>query len=150
METINIFKSKILKFIRPTANSIFGFHNSVRVKLLTRLRVRLSHLCEHKLKHSFQDTLNPLCSWGKEVETSFHFVLSYPSYSDERFTLLSKIQNINPNILHNIISHITQVFLYGDKNFTASTTFIILRSTIQYIWASKWFDEPFTLSLNFL
>ena len=38
-ETLNIFKSKILKFIRPTANSIFGCHNPIGVKLLTRLRL---------------------------------------------------------------------------------------------------------------
>ena len=35
LETHNIFKSKILKFIRPTANSIIGCHNPVGVKLLT-------------------------------------------------------------------------------------------------------------------
>ena len=116
-KTLNIFKSKILKFIRPTANSIFGCHNSIMVKLLTSLRLRLSHLREHKHKHSFQDILSPPCSSRKEVETTFHFLLSYPSYSDKRLTLLSKIQNINPNILDNSNSQITQVFLYGDTNF---------------------------------
>ena len=40
--------------------------------------------------------------------------------------LLSKIRNINPNILENINSQITQFFLYEDKDFTASTNFIIL------------------------
>ena len=70
-ETLNIFKSKFLKFIRPTANSAFGCHNPIRAKLLTRLRLGLSHLRGHKFKHGFQDTLNPLCSCGKEVETTF-------------------------------------------------------------------------------
>ena len=98
-ETLNIFKSKILKFIRSTANSIFGCHNPIGVKLHTRLLLGLSHLHEHKFKHSFQDTLNPLCSCGKEVETTFHFLLSCPNYSDGRLTILSKIRNINPNTL---------------------------------------------------
>ena len=141
-ETLNIFKSKILKFIRPTANSIFGCHNPIGVKLLTRLRLGLSHLREHKFKHSFQDTLNPLCSCRKEVETTFHFLLSCSNYSDERFILLIKIKNINPNISENTNSQITRFFLYGDKNFTTSTDFIILRSTIEYILATKRFDEP--------
>ena len=74
------------------------------LKLLTKLRLVLSHLREHKFKHSFQDTLNPFCSRGKEVETTFHFLLTYPNYSDERFTLLGKIRNINPNILENTTS----------------------------------------------
>ena len=37
-ETLNIFRSKVLKSIRPTASSIFGCHNPIGVKLLTRLR----------------------------------------------------------------------------------------------------------------
>ena len=134
-ETINIF-------IRPTANSIFGCHNPIGVKLLTRLRLGLSRLHEHKFKHSFQDTLNLLCSYGKAVETTFHFVLSCPNYSDERLTLLSKIRNINPNILENTNSQITHFFLYGDKNFTASINCVILSSTIEYILATKRIDEP--------
>ena len=140
-ETLNIFKSKILKFTKSTTNSIFGYHNPIRVKLLTRLRFGLIHLCEHRFKHSFQDTLNPSCSCGKEVKTTFHFLLSCPNYFDERLTLM-KIRNINPNILESTNSQITQFFLHGDKNFIASTNFIILISTIEYILATKRFDEP--------
>ena len=131
-------KLKTLKFIRPTANSIFGCHNPIGVKLLTRLRLGLSHLRKHKFKHSFQDTINPLCSCGKEIETTFYFLLY--NYSDERLTLLSKIGNINPNILENTNSQITQFFLYRGKSFTASSK--SLSSTIEYIVATKRFDEP--------
>ena len=102
--TINIFKSKILRFIRLTANSIFGCQNPIGVKLLTIVRLGLSYLREHKFRHSFQDTLNPLCSCRKEVETTFHFLLSCPNYSD-------------PNTLENTNSQIIQ---FGDNNSTAS------------------------------
>ena len=111
-ETLNIFKSKIFKFIRPTANSIFRSHNPIGLKLLTRLRLGLSHLREHKFKHSFQDILNPFCNCGKEAETTFHFLLSCSNYSDKRLTPLSKIRNVNPNILENTNSQI-RFFLYG-------------------------------------
>ena len=47
-ETLNIFKLKKLKFIRPTANSNFGCHNPTGVKLLTRLRLGRSHLRKRK------------------------------------------------------------------------------------------------------
>ena len=123
-EALKIFQSKILKFKTPTANSIFGCRNPTGVKLLTKLRLWLSHIREHKFKYSFKDTLNALCSCGKEVATTFHFLRSCPDYSDERLSLLSKIRNINPNTLENTNSQITQFFLYGDKNFTASTNFI--------------------------
>ena len=141
-EILKIFKSKILKFIRSTVKSIFGCQNRIGVKLLARLLLGLSHLRKHKFKHSFQDTLNPLCSWGKQVETTFHFLLSCPNYFDERLTLLSRLRNINLNILENTNSPITQFFLYGDKNFIVSTNFIILSSVIEYILATKRFEEP--------
>ena len=43
LETLNIFKSEILKSIRSTANSIYSCHNPIEVKLLTALRLGLSH-----------------------------------------------------------------------------------------------------------
>lgn len=100
------------------------------VKLLTRLRLGLSHLREHEFKHSFQDTVNPLYSNRKVAETIFHFLVSCPNYSDERLTLQCKIRKINTNILESTNSQIPQFFLYGDKIFTSLTNFIILSSAI--------------------
>ena len=56
----------------------FNCHNPKGVKLLTRLRLDLSHLREHKFKHSFQDSLNPICSSRNDIETSA------PNSSNER------------------------------------------------------------------
>ena len=36
-ETVNIFQSKVLKFISPNANKFFNCHNRIPVELLTRL-----------------------------------------------------------------------------------------------------------------
>ena len=35
----------------------------------------LIHLWEHKFKHSFQDSINPTCDWGNDVETVIYFFL---------------------------------------------------------------------------
>ena len=67
--SIPVFKEKILNFIRPSPNSIFDICNPKGIKLITRLRLGLSHLREHKFKHSFQDTLNPLCKCGQDMES---------------------------------------------------------------------------------
>ena len=56
--------------MRPSSNSIYGVHNPKGIKLLCRLRLGLSHLREHKFKHNFQDTLNPLCPCDVKVESS--------------------------------------------------------------------------------
>ena len=77
-ETLNIFKKSLLKFIRPSGSSVINCHNPRGVKLLTRLRLGLSHLREHKFKHGFQDSLNPICSCGNDIETSTHFLLHCP------------------------------------------------------------------------
>ena len=68
--SLNIFKKKLLNFTRLCANSIFDIDNLLGIKLLARLLLGLSHLHEHKFKHYFQDTLNPLCECGKDIEST--------------------------------------------------------------------------------
>ena len=60
VKSINIFKKLIL--IKKKENSIFSICDPLGVKLLTRLRLNFSHLNEHKFRHGFNDTLNPLCT----------------------------------------------------------------------------------------
>ena len=91
-DTYGTFKNTILKFIRPSPNSVFECHNPQGIKFLTRLRLGLSHLREHKFKHSFQDSLNPLCKCGAEVESTSHFLLYFPIYNNDRSSLLSTIR----------------------------------------------------------
>ena len=92
-ESIKTFKKRILSFIRPSPNSTFNCHNPKGIKLLSRLRLGLSHLREHKFKHSFQDSLNPFCSCGKgEVETSSHYLLYCSNYSEEQLVSLNTLK----------------------------------------------------------
>ena len=77
-ESYTLFRASILKFIRSSPNSFYGCQNIMGIKLLTRLLLGLSHLREHKFKHNFQDTLNPLCNCGMDVESSTHFYSSVP------------------------------------------------------------------------
>ena len=72
------FHPLFLKFIRLSTNSVFNCHNCKWIKYLPRLRFDLSHLREHKFKYSFQDTLNPVCSFGLDVERNMHFSLHCP------------------------------------------------------------------------
>ena len=49
---------------------IFSIYDPLGVKLLTRLRLQLSHLNEHKFRHGFDDTINAMCACGSEAETT--------------------------------------------------------------------------------
>ena len=60
--SLTSFKGNILKSIRPSENSVFLCNNPKGLKLVTWLRLDLSHLWEHKFKHNFQDTLNLICN----------------------------------------------------------------------------------------
>ena len=51
------FQIRNLKIYKTHANSIFGCHSPMEVKL--------SNFREHKFKHSFHDNLNPFCSCEK-------------------------------------------------------------------------------------
>ena len=82
-KSISVFKEKILNFIRPSPNSVFDIHNPRGIKLITRLRLGLSYLKEHKLKHSFQDTTDPLCNCCQDIEPPTHFFLYYPFFINE-------------------------------------------------------------------
>ena len=66
----SVFKKNLLKFIRLSPSSIFDCHNYKRINYLKRLYLGLSHLREHKFKHSLQDTLNPFCSCSLDGETN--------------------------------------------------------------------------------
>ena len=102
-ENLNIFKKKLLKFIRPSGNNVFRCNNPKGVKLLIRLRVGLSHLLEHKFKHGFLDLFNPISSCGQDNETPTNFLLHCSNYSIKRLTFLNIISNIDRNILDKLI-----------------------------------------------
>ena len=53
-ESLNVFKNSLVKFICPSGNSVFNCHNPRGVILLTRLRLGLSHLREHKSNIAFK------------------------------------------------------------------------------------------------
>ena len=89
-ESLALFKRRILAFIRPSVNSNFHCHNPNGLKLITRLRLGLSHLRFHEFKRSFQDTLNPICNCGT-VETTIQYLLDCPNFSNKRLILFSKL-----------------------------------------------------------
>ena len=91
IESSKQFKKTISNFIRPKENSVYAIHDISGLKLLTRLRLNFIHLNEHKFRHHFKDTINPMCSCGFEPETSDHYLLRYKLYTNLRLDLLNDI-----------------------------------------------------------
>ena len=116
------------------------------IKLITRLRLGLSHLREHKFLHNFQDTLNPICSCGDDIETTVHYLLHCPNYLDERRTLLDNLRSIGENIQDKNDSQISELLLFGVSSNNDASNTCVLNATIQFISATRRFDVPLTYS----
>ena len=121
-------------------NRVYNWHNPKWIKLLTRLRVGLSHLREHKFKHSFQDTLNPICNCGEDIETTSHYLLHCPDYLHERKTLLNTVSCIVPNIFDFNNDQLTEIFLYGKEDYDNINNTSILDATMNYLTKTKRFN----------
>ena len=102
-----------LKFVRHVANSVLDINNPYGLKLLTRLRLGLSHLRYHKFRHNFQDGINQICDCGPEIETKSHFHYYCPLFQSARQYPLIDIKKIDENILKKYDALITLKTLYG-------------------------------------
>ena len=123
--SLSAFKKNLLNLILPRANNIFDVHNPIRIKLLTRLRLGLSHLHEHKFRHCIQNTLNPLCKCGKYIESTIHLFLHCTNFLIPRQTLFQKIGNTDENILSQSETQLTQTLLYGNQDYHSNINRII-------------------------
>ena len=126
----------ILKFIRPSPNSIFDCRNPKGICLITRLTLGLCRVRNHRFKHSSQDTLNPLCTCANDVESRKHFPLHCLQFVNERRTFLSNSGNFNYNLLENVSSVLTQTLVFGNMSLNLSDNSRTL------IFSTKRFNEP--------
>ena len=129
-ESIGIFKTRLLSFIRPIPNNVYNIFDRKGLKVLTRFRLGFSHLNEHRFRHNFQERINPLCSCSLETENTSHYLLHCHHFSQN---LMSSVNSVfeNFDILSDNIK--TDVLLYGDPGLDGESNKIILEATISYI-----------------
>ena len=131
-----------MKTGRPIPKPLYNVHNSVGLKLLTRLRLGLSNLSQHKFNHNFRYCLNPLCSCSLEVKSVSHSFLHCHYYSNICSTLLNELQSIDINLLNQEDDIIVEVLLYRSIKFNTNKNFKLL-SSIDYILKSERFSGSF-------
>ena len=118
---------------------MFHADSSEGLKFLTRIRLGLSYLADHKFRHSFQDCLNPACGRGQEIETSTHFLLHCSNHHSGRQTLFEKVNKIDSNILKQNDQVIMKILLFGSKKLKAAQNKSILTSAIEFLQATERF-----------
>ena len=125
------FKKMLLIFHEIALNKIY---EPLGKKLLTRLRLGFSHFSEHKFKHNFADSLNPLCSCSLETESTPHFFYA------AKIILLCELKNINDATVSLNENDLLHVMMYGNKNFDMNIN--ILTATIKFMKNTERFDQP--------
>ena len=99
-------------FIRPKEYSIFAIHDTKGLKLLTRLRLSFTHLNEHKFRHGFKDSVDPMCKCGVETELTLHFLLRCRLYSTIRTELLDDIDTVAWSLTNYPDEKLLNILLY--------------------------------------
>ena len=146
MSTLS-FKNALLKLGRPVPNSWFNIHNPVGLKLLSRLRVALSHLYEHKFKHNFSNCINPICSCSLEVESTTHFFLHCLCFSSIRKTLFSELISICKTFIDLPDSSKVELLLYGISVLSFTQNSLIIYVSINNIIKPELFKGNLFLNL---
>ena len=140
--SLSIFKSSLLRFVRPLESSVFTCHNHIGIKYLTRIRFGFSHRRCHKFKHGFLDAIDPVCSCSTGIENTIHYFLHCPNFSTPRNTSLNEIAIVATSIIDQDEIKIIQTFPYGNPTYSVNNNKLILDASINYILETKRFDGP--------
>ena len=103
----------LMKFFSLQERSLFSIHDPTGVKRLTRLRLKFSHLNEHKFRHNFKDTVVAMCDSGTETETTEYFFLTCPFFVTERQKLLNNVYDKHFSSQNQNEKSMIDILLYG-------------------------------------
>ena len=96
--SLTVFKKHLLKEIRHVLHSVYNICYPNGLKLLTRLRLGLSHLNEHRFNHNFKNCINPLCTCSLEVKSTSHFFLHCHYYDSIRHIMFNELCEVDINL----------------------------------------------------
>ena len=98
-QSLNLFKSALLKIIRPKKRTIFEIHNPDGMKRIYQLRVGLSPLKAHMKAHHFKEIRENTCTCLGGAETTAHFLLLCPFFTVQRNELIDIVSGILGNFI---------------------------------------------------
>ena len=120
--TVEIRNSKSVSTLNKSIkceNSLFLIYDLLGVKLLTCLL--FSHLNELKFRHAFGNTINAICAYGSEVETTEHFLLRCDPYSAQRLELFENLEKVDASFFNLNVKDRSIFLLYGSQSATSES-----------------------------
>ena len=139
--SLTVFKKNLLKAIPPISHSVYNTWNLKGLKLLTRLRLGLSHLNEHRFNHNFEGCTNPLSTCSLEVESTSHLFLHCHYHDFIRHIMFNDLGKVDVDLPNASDKKPVNIFLYGSSLFSYNQNRSILNSSIRYIIDSNRFSE---------
>ena len=144
--------------ISPLPNPVYDIHNPLGLRLLTRIKLRLSHLNEHKFNYNFKNCVNPLLTCILEIESTSHFFLHCIHYNNISSTLLNDIYLFIWWEYSKVFRYqFTNLILCGGSPFNIKQNTFTLNAVIKYILESnrfmgRWFKNngSFILIMSYL
>ena len=100
--------------------------------MLSRLRLGLSHLNEHRFKRKFNNCINPLCTFSLEVESTKRFFLRCHYFSALRVSFLNDLNNISSQFALFPYDVFVKTLLYGNPIFDKNDNREIFETSIRY------------------
>ena len=140
--SFDIFKYRLLQFIKPLESSVYTCYNPMRIKYLKRLRIVFSHLRYYEFKHSFLDIVDPICSCSSAIENTAYYFLQYAKLLTVWNTFLNVIVTVDRFIIDQHKIKIIKTFFYGKPTYSVNYSKLILNTSIRYILEPKKFDGP--------
>ena len=137
----SLFPKNFLAFIRPITNSLYTIYDPLGIKLFHRLQLGFSHLCEHKFKHNFADTVNPLCSYSLAIESTKYYFLRCYIYVTFCTTLMSELNSINSQFNTLEPDELVRTILNGDKNVNNDSNLKIFTVNVNFIKQTQGFEQ---------
>ena len=140
-ENIERFKSMLKDFFNLKQKSLFAIHDPAGVKLLSRLRLKFSHLNEYKFRHNFTDAPSSMSDYGSENETTNYFFLRCPFFAINRQKLLNDLLKIDPSLRNLKDELLLDIILYGSDKYKDTVNKEILLDTISFTKNTKRFEK---------
>ena len=141
-EKFKRFKSMLKDFFNLKQKSLLAIHDPAGVRLLSRLRLKFSHLNEHKHRHNFKDALSPMFDCGSETETTDYFFLHYPFFAIKIQKILNDLLKIAPSLRNLKDELLLDIILHSSDKYKDTVNKEMLLHTISFIKNSKRFERP--------
>ena len=144
----SIYKFKKSIITEKLENSLYNVNDPIGVKLLTRLRLQFIHLNEYKFRHGFNDTVNPMCPCGTDVETTENFLLRCSCFSTQKSELFDYLYRLDPSFSKLNAKDKVAYLLHVSRSNSSSLSKEVIKVVIKFLKSTGSFNKPLIFLTN--